>query len=79
MFETVRAWVQANPVRVRAAIAALVGWLSHQYPQIETAIGSKSLVAVLMGLVTLALGEAASRKVAASKAHATTYDGKILE
>ncbi|MFD5392770.1 hypothetical protein ACFWJW_00710 [Streptomyces sp. NPDC127097] len=79
MFETTRAWLRANPVRVHAAIAALVGWLSHQYPQINAAIGSKELVAVLMGLVTLALGEAASRKVAASKAHAKTYDGKIIE
>lgn len=78
MIEAIRAWLRANPVRVHAAIAAVVGWLSHQYPQINTAIGSKELVAVLMGLVTLALGEAASRQVAKDKAAARTYDGRKL-
>lgn len=75
MFDTVRDWIRDNPVRVRAAIAALVGWLSHQFPQIETAIGSDALTGVLAGLLTLALGEAASRKVAKAKAAAKTYGG----
>ncbi|MFD9813977.1 hypothetical protein [Streptomyces sp. NPDC059080] len=75
MIEAAREWLKANPVRVHAAIAALVGWLAHQFPEIETAIGSDTLTGVLVGLVALALGESASRQVAKTKAAARTYDG----
>ncbi|MDT0267971.1 hypothetical protein RM844_16955 [Streptomyces sp. DSM 44915] len=78
MWDAVREWLRANPVRVRAGIAAVVGWLSHQVPQLEQMIGSDELVGVLMGLVTLALGESASRRVATSKAAEKTYDGRKL-
>jgi hypothetical protein len=78
MIESVRQWLKDNPVRVRAVVAALVGWLVHQFPQIQTVIGSDALVGVLVGLVTLALGESASRQVAKAKAAAKTYDGGKL-
>lgn len=75
MIETVRAWLRDNPVRVRAAIAAAVGWVSHQAPQVEKAIGSETLTGALTGLVALALGESASRRVAKSRSASATYDG----
>ena len=78
MIETVREWLRSNPVRVRAGIAALVGWLSHQFPRVVDAIGSQTLTGVLTALATLALGEAASRRVSRSKAAAKTYDGSAV-
>ncbi|MEV3856075.1 hypothetical protein AB0J38_17340 [Streptomyces sp. NPDC050095] len=75
MLATALQWLKDNPVRVRAAVAALVGWLVHQFPQVETAIGSDALTGVLVGVITLALGESASRQVAKARAAAKTYDG----
>ena len=76
ILETVRAWLRDNPVRVRAAIAAVVGWLSHEVPQVTEELGSETLTGVLTGLVALFLGESASRRVARAKAASRTYDGR---
>ncbi|WP_328691166.1 hypothetical protein OG879_31450 [Streptomyces caniferus] len=63
MLETLRAIVRDNPVKVRAAIAAVLVLVGQLIPSIADVVGSDTIVDVLTGVVVVVLGADAARKV----------------
>ncbi|WP_172384872.1 hypothetical protein [Streptomyces sp. MNP-20] len=65
MFQTVRDLIRDNPVRVRAAVGALLVLVGQYVPVVKEMAGSEGVVDAVTLVVLLVLGESASRKVAA--------------
>ncbi|MBA0054306.1 hypothetical protein E0L36_26680 [Streptomyces sp. AJS327] len=63
MKDAVREWIRANPVKVRAAVAALLVAVAQFVPQVKDLAGSDMAVDLLSSVIVAGLGADAIRKV----------------
>ncbi|MEV7467186.1 hypothetical protein AB0O20_11895 [Streptomyces kronopolitis] len=57
-----REYAASNPIKVRAAIAAVLVLVGQLAPSIADVVGSDTIVDVLTGVVVVVLGADAARK-----------------
>ncbi|AUG87155.1 hypothetical protein HOS58_gp23 [Streptomyces phage Attoomi] len=65
MLDTLLNLVKDNPVRVRAAVGALLVLVGQYVPAVKELAGSEAVVDGVTLVLLVLLGESASRKVAA--------------
>lgn len=63
MIEYMRAWVRANPVKVRAAVAVVLVAVTQLVPAVEHVAGSDAAVDVITTVIIALAGVDAARKV----------------